>query len=212
MRQAAAKLENAVNRPLDVTFAIDQLEVLNRSEGPLQGRLDLNRVGAAGHSFGAYTTLAVAGEVLGRPGGREISLADPRIKAAIPMSAPVPRRRNLEQAFGKITIPCLHMTGTKDDSPIGDTKAGERRLPFDYTNGSDQYLVTFKDGDHMIFSDHQRLFGSGAHDARFHELIRLATSVFRDAYLKGDVAARDWLTGGGLAQALGGDGSLEMKR
>ena len=96
LRQAAAKLDNAVNRPLDVTFAIDQLEVLNRSEGPLQGRLDLNRVGAAGHSFGAYTTLAVAGEVLGRPGGREISLADPRIKAAIPMSAPVPRKRNLD--------------------------------------------------------------------------------------------------------------------
>ena len=211
LRQAAAKLDNALNRPLDVTFAIDQLEVLNRSEGPLQGRLDLNRVGAAGHSFGAYTALAVAGEVLGRPGGREISLADPRIKAAIPMSAPVPRKRNLAQAFGKITIPCLHMTGTKDDSPIGDTKAGERRLPFDYTNGSDQYLVTFTDGDHMIFSDHQRLFDSGAHDARFHELIRLATTVFWDAYLKGDVAARDWLTGGGLAQALGGDGSLEMK-
>ena len=64
-------------------------------------------------------------------------------------------------------------------------------MPFDYTNGSDQYLVTFEDGDHLTFSDHQRLFGNGAHDARFHELIRLATTVFRDAYLKGDAAARD---------------------
>ena len=77
LRQAAANLQNAVNRPLDVSFAIDQLEILNRSEGPLKGRLDLDRVGVAGHSFGAYTTLAVAGEIFGRPGGREISLADP---------------------------------------------------------------------------------------------------------------------------------------
>jgi hypothetical protein len=51
-----------------------------------------------------------------------------------------------------------------------------------------------------------------ARGPRFHELIRLATTAFLDAYLKGDAAARDWLTGGGLAQALGGEASLEMKR
>jgi predicted dienelactone hydrolase len=169
-------------------------------------------VGAAGHSFGAYTTMAVAGQVFGRPGWREISLADPRIKAAIPMSTPVPRKKgNLTRAYAKITIPCLHMTGTKDDSPIGKTKAVERRLPFDYSQGSDQYLITFQDGDHMIFSDHPRLFGRGTHDARFHELISLSTTVFWDAYLKGDPVARAWLTGGGLAKALGKDASLEMK-
>jgi predicted dienelactone hydrolase len=211
LRQAAGKLENALNRPQDVTFALDQLEILNKSEGPFQGRLDLTRVGVAGHSFGAYTTLAVAGQVLGRPGWREISLADPRVKAAIPMSAPVPRKRNLAQAYGKITIPCLHMTGTQDDSPIGETRAPERRLPFDHMNGSDQYLVTFRDGDHMIFSDHQRLFGRGSGDAHAHELICLATTAFWDAYLKGDGAALGWITGSGLAQALGGDATLEKK-
>ena len=211
LRQSAANLQNALNRPLDVSCALDQLEILNQSEGPLQGRLDLTRVGAAGHSFGAYTTLAVAGQVLGRPGGREISLADPRIKAAIPMSAPVPRKRNLTQAYAKITIPCLHMTGTRDDSLIGETKAPERRLPFDHLQGSDQYLVTFRDGDHMIFSDHQRFFGRGDQNARFHDLICLATTAFWDAYLKGKGAARGWLTGGGLAQALGGDAALEIK-
>jgi predicted dienelactone hydrolase len=211
LRQAARRPENALNRPLDVTFALDQLVILNQSEGPFKGRLDLARVGAAGHSFGAYTTLAVAGQVLGRPGGREISLADPRIKAAIPMSAPVPRKRNLTQAYARITIPCLHMTGTRDDSPIGETRAPERRLPFDHLNGSDQYLVTFRDGDHMIFSDHQRLFGKGDQDGRFHPLICLAATAFWDAYLKGEATSREWLTGGGLARALGGEASLEMK-
>jgi predicted dienelactone hydrolase len=212
LRQAAHNLQNSLNRPLDVSFALNQLEKLNQSQSPFQGRLDLSRVGAAGHSFGAYTTMAVAGQVFGRPGGREISLADPRIKAAIPMSTPVPRKGgHLTQAYARITIPCLHMTGTRDDSLIGETKARERRLPFDHTNGSDQYLVTFQDGDHMIFSDHQRLFGRGTQNPRFHNLICLATTAFWDAYLKGDAAARDWLTGGGLARALGADASLEMK-
>jgi dienelactone hydrolase len=212
LRQAAHNLQNSLNRPLDVSFALDQLEKLNQSEGPFQGRLDLNRVGAAGHSFGAYTTMAVAGQVFGRPGGREISLADPRIKAAIPMSTPIPRKKgNLTQKYAKITIPCLHMTGTRDDSPIGETRAAERRLPYDYTNGSAQYLVTFRDGDHMIFSNHQRLLSRGDQDARFHDLICLSTTAFWDAYLKGEAAARSWLSNGGLAGTLGADATLEMK-
>jgi predicted dienelactone hydrolase len=212
LRQAAHNLQNSLNRPLDVSFAIDQMDKLNQSKGPFQGRLDLSRVGAAGHSFGAYTTMAVAGQVFGRPGGREISLADPRIKAAIPMSTPVPRKKgNLTQAYGKIAIPCLHMTGTRDDSPIGETRAAERRMPFDYSNGSDQYLVTFQNGDHMIFSDHKRLLSRGDQDARFHDLIRLSTTAFWDTYLKGEAAARNWLSRGGLATALGPDATLEMK-
>jgi predicted dienelactone hydrolase len=212
LRQAAHNLQNSLNRPLDVSFALDQLEKLNQSEGPFQGHLDLSRVGAAGHSLGAYTTMAVAGQVFGRPGGRDISLADPRIKAAIPMSTPVPRKKgNLTRAYDHITIPCLHMTGTRDDSPIGETRAAERRFPFDYTNGSAQYLVTFRYGDHMIFSDHQRLLSRGHQDARFHDLIRLGTTAFWDAYLKGEAAARSWLSNGGLAGALGADATLEMK-
>jgi predicted dienelactone hydrolase len=211
LRQAARRPENALNRPRDVSFALDQLELLNQREGAFKGRLDLGRVGMAGHSFGAHTTLAAAGQMLGRPEVREISLADPRIKAAIPMSAPVPRKTDLNRAYASIAIPCLHMTGTRDDSPIGETRAKERRLPFDHIDGADQYLVTFQDGDHMIFSDHQRPWGRARDDTHFHELIILASTAFWEAYLKGEAPARSWLAGGGLGQALGGKAILEMK-
>ena len=53
------------------------------------------------------------------------------------------------------------MTGTKDSSPIGETTPEERRVPFDHTNGADQFLITFKDGDHMIFSGRGRMRGRG---------------------------------------------------
>ena len=211
MRKSAASLANATNRPLDVSFAIDQLEKLDR-EGPLfQHRLDLDRLGVAGHSFGAFTTLASAGETFAAPGGHAVSFADPRVKAAIPMSSPVPvAKGRLDQAFGSIRIPCLHMTGTKDSSPIGQTSAEDRRLPFDHSHGSDQFLITFKDGDHMVFSGRGRLRGGG-NDELFQTFIRMSSTAFWDTYLKDDAKAKSWLVGGSFKKALGDEGTFEMK-
>ncbi len=48
-----------VNRPLDISFLIDELERKNAAE--FQGRLKIDRVGVLGHSFGGYTALALAG-------------------------------------------------------------------------------------------------------------------------------------------------------
>ncbi|MEO1095093.1 MAG: alpha/beta hydrolase [Cyanobacteria bacterium J06638_28] len=48
-----------INRPLDIRFLLDTLEQKNATE--FQGRLQLDRVGLVGHSFGGYTALASAG-------------------------------------------------------------------------------------------------------------------------------------------------------
>lgn len=48
-----------INRPLDIHFLIDTLEEKNNTD--FQGRLQLDQVGLAGHSFGGYTALATAG-------------------------------------------------------------------------------------------------------------------------------------------------------
>jgi len=211
LRRAAADPQNALERPLDVRFVLDQLAKINQGGSPLAHRLDLQRVGVAGHSFGAWTTLVVAGQVPGpRYGGAP--LADPRVKAAIAMSAPVPRKNErFDRVYGGIHIPILHMTGTLDDSPIGETRAAERRIPYDHIRGADQYLVTFQGGDHMIFSG--RLISSerGEKDARFQNLIRQGTVAFWDAYLKGDAEAKAWLARGGYAAALGKDGKIEER-
>ncbi len=211
MRDSIKDLRNSVNRPLDVRFGIDQVEKMNHDPGPLQGRLDLAHLGMAGHSFGAWTTTAVIGERFVGPSGKEFSLADPRVKAAIAMSAPVPRDRStFDQAFGKIKVPCLHMTGTLDDSPVGDTAAKDRRVPFDHIAAADQYLVIFSGGDHMIFSGRGRLAGGGK-DAMFQDLIRATTTAFWDAYLKDVKPAKAFLTEGGLQKLLGKEGTLEQK-
>ncbi|WNZ21799.1 alpha/beta hydrolase [Leptolyngbya sp. NK1-12] len=48
-----------IDRPLDISFLLDQLEQRNQSEW--QGRLNLEQVAAAGHSFGGYTVLVLGG-------------------------------------------------------------------------------------------------------------------------------------------------------
>ncbi len=204
LREAADDPRNAQARPADVRFVLDRLEKLNQGGLPLLShRLDLTRIGMAGHSFGAWTTMAIAGQ-----GG---IYADPRVKAAIAMSTPAPFRKEYDRVFRNVHIPILHMTGTLDDSPVGDTKAADRRIPYNHIQGVDQYLVTFQGGDHMIFSGRRILEGDRAKDPLFHSLILQGTTAFWDAYLKGDAKAKAWLADGGYAAALGQDGKLEEK-
>ena len=83
--------------------------------GRLHHRLDCARIGMAGHSFGAYTTLAIAGQVLPGRMGQTITLGDRRIRAAMAMSPTVPKQQDkLDQAFGPIKIPGWHGSGQKD--------------------------------------------------------------------------------------------------
>lgn len=209
MRRATTQPRNAIDRVRDVSFAIDELTLLNATNSAWRGRLDLTRIGVAGHSFGAHTTLATAGAVYSS-GLSGLNGADARVKAVIPMSAPVPASKaTLDEVYAGIKIPCLHMTGTEDNSPIGDTKATERRLPFDHCANSDQFLVTFTGGDHAIFSGRGRWRG-GAKDAAFQELICQSSLAFWDAYLRGDTQAKEWLTTK-FKDALGKEGVFEVK-
>ena len=205
---AALNLKNAADRPRDVSFAIDRLTELDGDAAfPLQGHLDLQHIGVAGHSFGGFTSMAIAGQDFG-----SIRMGDPRVKAVIEMSTPVARPFQREYAYAKITMPVFHMTGTRDDSPIGETKASERRIPYELMNAAETCLLVFKDGDHMVFSGHIRPDeAAAAQDAVFHRLICAGSTAFWDAWLKGNSAAHEWLMEGGFARLLADQGTFERK-
>jgi predicted dienelactone hydrolase len=208
LRQAVRDPANALNRPLDVRFALDRLTKLNK-EGALKGKLDLARVGMAGHSFGAWTTQVVVGQVQVLPLGKELSYADRRVKAGLILSPSAPPKGDLDKVFGAVKVPCLHMTGTRDDGMgITEVKAPDRRKPFDHMKRAERYLVIFKDGDHMAFAGIKRLPGGGKKDPFIQGVVRMASTAFWDAHLKGDAKARAWLAGG-LAKALGKEDTLE---
>jgi predicted dienelactone hydrolase len=212
MRQAVADPRHAVDRPLDVHFAIDQLEKLNRDGGSvLMARLDLDRLGVAGHSYGAYTALVAAGRVLVGPDGRTLDLRDRRIRACVAMSSPSGDADAVRKSYETFVVPCLHMTGTDDKSPIGLTTVAQRRVPFDCIDKADQYLIIFAGGDHMVFSGTRRR-GAGANDPVIHSLILVSSTAFWDAYLKGEARAKAWLAQGDFERLLGKNGTFEKKQ
>lgn len=226
MKDAMADPEVVNARPLDVRFAIDRLTALATDEGfAPHGRLDLARIGVAGHSFGAFTTMAVAGRDYARGGAATAKWADPRVKAAVAMSTPAPSRGGREPStagYDAVRIPVFHFTGTLDTDPMGGaTTPAHRRIPYDHTTGAEAWLVTLDGGDHMVFGGPMQGDGRGARlrasrenrerDPEFHALIQKTTTAFWDAELKGDERARAWLDNGGLAAACAGLGKLEHK-
>ncbi|MCG3137505.1 MAG: hypothetical protein HJJLKODD_01351 [Phycisphaerae bacterium] len=214
VKQSAGNLQNALERPRDISFALDQLTLLNQqAESPLFGRLDLQHVGVAGHSFGAYTAEMVAGRVISLPRGGELDQRDRRISACISMSHFPDDNERTRASYGQWQQPCLHMTGTKDKSPIKESTPAMSRLSYDSSDGSNQYLITFQDGDHMVFSDRERILNKTQRqqDEQIQRMIRISTTAFWNAYLRQDAAAHCWLSGDGLRDQLGTVGLLEMK-
>ncbi len=208
MTRAAANPQNAINRALDVPFAINQMLALNKKDGsPLKGLINPKEIGMAGHSFGAWTTMAVLGENV-KPG---LSFLDPRIKAGIAMSTPIVGGPAAAAGkFANIKVPVFHMTGTLDNSPIGDTSAAERRIPYDQAKTPGTCLLILNGADHMTFSGHA-VRGFGAEDAQFQMLIMASSTAFWDATLRGNAGAKTWLYDGGFAKLLRSDGSFEKR-
>ena len=189
LRSAVLDPTNSLNRGLDVRLAIDRLDELNRAPGPLEARIDLGRIGAAGHSFGAVTALIATGQLLVDADGKEHDLADPRIRAAVVLSPSAPPQTEvLERLFAGVRVPALHITGTKDESPIGLTAAAQRRTAYDHIRGPDQFLVIFRDADHMAFGNLKRGATARSRQAALHPLVQSITTTFCDVYLKGAAA------------------------
>jgi predicted dienelactone hydrolase len=200
----AVHAENAQARVDDVKFVLDELERRSATDTKLKGRLDLDNIAIGGHSFGAHTTLSVV--------GRFPFVPEPRIKSAIAMSPAHTVGVQPGGEYRNVKVPVFHLTGTKDFSPIRpETKPEDRRIPFDNIGASGQYLVIFKDGDHMLFSGHARPFGLNRMERDCQPMIQEMTLKFLDATLRKDADAEKWLTGSACTELLGGRATFEKK-
>jgi len=193
--QRAASPQNFMLRVNDVTAVLDQLERWNKSSThALRGRLDLKRVGMSGHSFGAVTTQAVSGQAAARPG---VSLTESRIKAAVAFSPSSPRAGTPQQAFSKVKLPWMLMTGTRDVGTIGDADVENRLAVFPALPPGSKYELVLDGAQHSAFSDRSLPGDSGARNPNHHKVILALSTAFWDAYLREDQAAKKWLDGDG---------------
>ncbi|WP_425428916.1 alpha/beta hydrolase [Aphanothece hegewaldii] len=165
-------VQEFINRPKDISFVIDELERRNQVE--FGGRLDLENVGVAGHSFGGYTALAVAGAIIDFDylqktcdrlyGGLNTSLLlqcralslprqtynfrDPRVKAVIagnPVNSAIFGQKGLSQ----IQIPIFFISGNYDPATPA---VFEQLRSFVWLNTPNKYLALAEGQAHIDFS------------------------------------------------------------
>lgn len=194
-REASAA--NFLLRVMDIPAVLDQLERWHAEPmHKLHGRLNLEHVGMSGHSFGAVTTQAVSGQSHGRLGQR---FTDPRIDAAIPMSPSLPAMASPAQAFGRVKLPWLLMTGTKDGSMIRPEQTPATRMavyPALAADGTKYELVLYS-AEHSAFTERPLPGETEPRNPNHHQAIVALSTAFWDAYLRSDVEARAWLDAGG---------------
>ncbi|MGF1582044.1 MAG: alpha/beta hydrolase family protein [Gemmataceae bacterium] len=191
----AANSKNYWLRVKDIPAVLDQLQNWNASKDhTLAGRLDMKRIGMSGHSFGAVTTQAVSGQ--SAMGGR-ISFADPRIKAAIAFSPSSPRRGDPKDAFSRVKIPWLLMTGTKDLAVIGGADVKSRLAVFPALPVGSKYELVLDKAEHSAFTERRSPGDKEKRNPNHHRAVLALSTAFWDAYLRDDKAARVWLDGKG---------------
>ena len=165
--QKAAGDEEAIARVHDARYALDHL-----LSGPLGTHIDLDHITAAGHSYGANTTLLEAGATVTRD-GKTLQFRDPRISAAIVMSAPpFYGATDMRPILAPITIPTLHIT-TEDDViriPGFGSDVLDRQKVFDATGSAFKVLAIYDEGSHNVFTER-----------RYFDSLQVATNVKSDA-------------------------------
>lgn len=159
--------DELIDRPLDIKFLLDRLA---RDYG---NKIDTNNVGMIGQSFGAYTTLAIAGAELNwRTLERDcsnlndswnlslliqclalqipleesnIELQDGRITAAVTIN-PLTSSVFGAESLSQIDIPIMVVSGSSDTITPA---LSEQIIPFTWISSPQKYLLLLKSGTHF---------------------------------------------------------------
>ncbi|WP_157221144.1 alpha/beta hydrolase family protein [Flavisphingomonas formosensis] len=184
---AAMAPAQLVARVDDVHFVLDRLGRRPREGVCDLRRADLAHIGMSGHSFGAHTTQAIAGQRFPIAG----IAADPRIKAAIAFSPSPPMRGSDAVAFGGIAIPFFSITGTEDAVPIvPNIKPKDRERPFRAMPPGGKYLLVLAGANHMMFNAQDGLRDpASTATPHIRDTVVAATTLFWRATLLGDTLA-----------------------
>jgi predicted dienelactone hydrolase len=184
-----------LDRVDDASFLVDAMEALDGDdpEERFTGRVDLERVGITGHSFGGITTLLALD-------------GDPRFGAGAPMTPVAPEGTNIEQ-------PVMYFIATEDQTLPNDPVQAH----YDALNAPKMYLSVI-DAGHFSFSNGCPLsIGAGdgcgtatrdsgetftfLEDTRVHEITKFYQTALWGHYLKGVEGYADDL----LAEPFGND-------
>ncbi|MBD2040470.1 alpha/beta hydrolase [Microcoleus sp. FACHB-672] len=176
-----------IDRPLDVSFVLDEFAKLNRQSGLLQGKLNTDQVSMIGHSLGGYTALALAGGELQLDELRDFcknklpvgysaadwlqcsaanlignrrQLQDERVVQVIALN-PIVGRLFGQTGLSKVTTPTLILAATED---VLAPALNHQLQPFTQLAG-DKYLITAIGGTHLSVTESANLTRAGGQNS-----------------------------------------------
>ena len=192
-----------VERPLDIKYVLDELELLALSDPFFKKRLNIDEVGVIGHSLGGYTALALAGAKINNRKLRDrcqnkkivlnislllqcraselpslpYQLKDERIKGVIAVS-PISSVVFGSESLSQINVPTMIVAGSKD---IVAPVIQEQIYPFTWLKTPVKYLALMNPADHFSNSGAAE---KRAFESTFIEEIMGESSYSTKDYLK----------------------------
>ena len=217
-------------RPQDISFIIDSLEKIEQQVPQLKGKINSSFIGVSGHSYGAYTSMLLAGAVIAMPGDETASFRDDRVWVFLGISPPGTGRQGLNLgSWDRINAPLMTVSGTEDLGLEGKP-ASWRMEAFKYMSPIDKYHVLVKGANHFSFdpdvsttrtTSQRRARGNNLSTARNQleleskKLIKIylqsASIAFWDAYLKFQKPAKEYLKSESLQTYSNGDVTIFAK-
>jgi predicted dienelactone hydrolase len=193
--------DKVLDRLRDVTAVLDGFDQLERVPA-LRGKLDRNRIGVGGHSYGSYITMTVGGAI-STVGQDRKKLADPRVKCVVPIAMAGPGEYGLdEDSWKSLTIPTLFIGGTQDlrvGRPDNWRFEGYRLSPT-----GNKYLVVIEGANHGAYGES----GPGNDAPRY---VKAAATAFWDACLRGSEKGKAYLSGDGFRRFAGNAATISAK-
>lgn len=138
----------------DLTDLLDEM-------GDFGGRVDTNRIGAGGYSYGGHAACVLGGAHLWARGGR-FDLSDNRIKAVASISGESGARRAPKGIWKTLKVPSLFVTGDRDKS-VWERSPHPKIEAYRHTPSGRKHFVDIRGASHFAFSG--RLLESAKHPA-----------------------------------------------
>lgn len=177
----------------DVGFVLDEMVRRKSAHQDHWAAVRTEQVGLSGHSFGAHTTLGMAGQRY--PGFEGVS--ESRLAAFIAFSPSLPAT-GAARAFERITRPMLCVTGTRDGDVAGTGATPQQRMGvFAALPAGNKSQLVLADADHMTCAGQAgraveiipRESVTRQLQASHHAAVVALTTDWWRAYLLGDSAA-----------------------
>ncbi len=214
-----------LSQPQDVSLVLDTLAAKVKTDGPWQGKFDVNNVGILGHSLGGYTAIASGGatlewpevlkqcEQLNQPNQINLNpallwqcqgvhsepppsnLKDDRVKAVLAIN-PVTNPIFGTDGINNIAVPLMVVAGSDD---IFAPPLPEQIIPFAALDRNDKYLLLARNATHLSFiqgtDNLPEKIVGPGQDIAYTYLKSLGLTFF-SLYLKQDEQFQPYLTDG----------------